>query len=438
MTEEEWRSSAWRTVDDLAKEELSGPEGLARALVTMAMLLKSCPPTILRRHGYADAGLFDLGVLAASARLMEDDHAIPRADETIETLFVALSVQLSALDALHHELEGDLAPAEPNEDWRIAYPDGEAFLIPRGGLHRTSARREETPWRIALRWRDLMPHHRLLPVELNGVAIQLHWRDMASAWPASGPFGAGFFAGVEFEDDLPGQDFVVTGVTCADHDGQVRSRLEAAHEAQCVALILPELTMPPEQVDVLQEHLRQRMRWASAQPISAPALIVAGSWHVPVDGAGGMSNVAPVFDAYGEPILHHAKLLAYNAGGAPERIVAGDRLHVLVTEDRLIGFGICLDFCERLEGAYFPEFDIDYALVTSCGEDKTMLGHIATARDMITRFRSRAFVVQHRYPPFTSPGATQTIGYVLPPRDDPNADPNNTRVQDLFSVHASD
>jgi hypothetical protein len=438
MTQEEWRSSAWRGLDDLAREGLAGPDGMARALVTVAMLMKLAPQTVYRRYAYADAGRFGQAVAAAKARLVNDDHAIPRDSETVETLILALAAQLNALDALRHELDGDLAPADPSEDWRVAYADGEAFLIPRGGLHRPSRRDEGRAGKVTLSWRDLMPHHRLLPTQLGGVAIELHWRDMAGSWPSDAVLAAGLFTDLEFFEDLPGEDFVVTRVACADQAEQVKARLEAAHEAQGAVLILPELTMPTDQVDGLQAHLRQRLDWAEAKGFSAPGLVVAGSWHTVVDDQGRRSNLAPVFDAYGELILRHAKLLAFNAQGIPERIVPGDRLHVLVTEERLIGFGICLDFCERLEGAFFPALDIDYALITSCGEDRTMQGHIATARDMVIRFRSRAFVVQQRYPPFDPPGTDQPIGYVLPPRDDPALDAQNTLVRAPFTTHTTD
>lgn len=434
FTDDQWRADAKAKLLAMGSIGLSGPKGLAKALVMTARILKSTPMTLLSAKGYVDRGQLTAAVDAAETRLLADNFAVVIPDDTVATLFLKLASQLKALDSVHHTLVGVREPFVPSRDWRVTHDLGEDYLIPRGGLYR--AGKAKAGKQVAIKWRDLMPRHRLLPTAIDGVAIELHWRHLKGAWPQQAQLAAGFFEDLEFIENRDDRSFVVTDVACPDQAGKIASLVQQSHEAQAAVLILPELTMPPERVEALVDVLRER-NWVSTQPRPAPGLIVAGSWHVPA-GNGAFKNLAPVLDAYGEPVLSHAKLFAYNDDGIPERLAPGDTIHVLVTEDALISFGICLDFCHRGDGAVFPRLDVDFMLVTSCGGDNTMSGHIRTAQDMVEVCRGRAFVVQYAHDEVAERNGTAPLGYVLSPSNPKAQTLTSTMTNAPFSLHHAD
>jgi hypothetical protein len=101
-----------------------------------------------------------------------------------------------------------------------------------------------------------------------------------------------------------------------------------------------------------------------------------------------------------------------HADGKLEDVESGRTLNVLVTDDALIAFGLCRDFCERGTRNPYKELDVDLFLISSCGNPTTMRGHIDTAQTVRDRYRAASFVVQQRYP--SCPGI---VGYVLAPTD---------------------
>jgi hypothetical protein len=439
--EEKWGLEARARLDTIGKMGLTGNKGMAEAMVLIARTLKAAPTTLMTAKGFVSLNALNAEAVKAEKRILADDFKLSVVG-TDAALFLALASQLKALDKVHADLVATRQPFVASRQWRVEHELGADFLIPRPGLYRGGGGRAKPKAgkedvRIAVKWRDLMSRHRLLPVELDGIPVVPHWRHMRGTWPRQAGLAAAFFEGLGFLDEDNGESFVVTGVSCEGQDGQLAALLAQGHEAQAAVMVLPELTMPPNQVEVLLSLLRDREPWAKAAERQAPGLIVAGSWHEP-QADGTVKNVAPVYDAFGEHILSHDKLFAFNDDGIPERLTAGDKIHVLVTEDALVSFGICRDFCDRTQGAIFPRLDVDFVLVTSCGQDSTMEGHIRTAQDMVDHCRGRAFVVQYAYPKLAEQLGMAPIGYVLPPSNPKSQTVASTLTDKAFSVHPAD
>jgi hypothetical protein len=434
MNDAEWQDFAKEVIQAVGSSGLHGHRGMASGLVQLADLLDRAPSGFKARHANVPEPEFTREQTAAEKRLLEDDPSIAFATDPAQ-LLLRIGAQIAALDAIHHQLVGVDAPADPNKDWRVAIQSGNMYLIPRRKLYRSSSRRSSMRH---LSRRDLMPFHRILPTKLGGFDVRLTWRDLAAAWALDLKLGGVLFPELKFDEANSANGFLVTGVICSDQDAQVGSHLEAGHKAQCAAVVFPELTIEPAVRTRLKKRLQERMLWAEERPRSCPSLVVAGSWHEAVGGHEHV-NVATVFDAYGELVLRHEKMLTFwDRDSRPERIRPGTTINVLVTEEALIAFGICLDFCERAHHGPFPDLDVDYVLVPSCGNAKTMEGHIATARDMRTRFRCRAFVVQQPNTQLAEIDGRKPLGFILGPTSRLDIATKDTLIYKAWSIQTAD
>src|SRR5262249_54551522 len=154
------------------------------------------------------------------------------------------------------------------------------------------------------------PYHRILPTRLGAFDVRLTWRDLDQDWPPKLKLGGVLFPGVKFTKHVSDDSFLITGVICESQNSQVTAHLEAPHTEQCAAAVFPELTIDPVAREKLRKYLQERAVWALERPRSCPSLVVAGSWHE-ANGKGNHVNVATVFDAYGEQVLRHEKLLPF-------------------------------------------------------------------------------------------------------------------------------
>jgi hypothetical protein len=317
----DWQASAEKVLQEIGAADLKGPPGMAIALARLANLLDRAPLDYLQRHGTTGEAGFVREQSAAQARLIKDDHRVIFSNLPAE-LLVRVAAQIAALDAIHHELAGIEAPADPNKDWMVSTDSGDIFLIPRRRLYRLPSR-SPSGVRDLSRPRDLMPYHRILPTSVEGFNVRLTWRDLAAAWPSELKLGGVVFPELRFQLEETAGTFLVTDVICPGQDSQVATYLKSAHTEQCAAAVFPELTIDLEARDKLRKHLQGRLLWAEEKPGSWPSLVVAGSWHE-VDGEDTV-NVATVFDAYGEHVLRHEKMLAYrDPHGRVERIRPGN------------------------------------------------------------------------------------------------------------------
>jgi hypothetical protein len=226
--------------------------------------------------------------------------------------------------------------------------------------------------------------------------------------------GAALFPGLDLQIRREGEDgFVVTGAACAGMDVTVLRQLQAAFADGCFAAMWPELTVAPTLLALIQRTLEDRA--LSVDPRNSLQLVVAGSWHVQEEH--GLANVAPVLDGYGGVKLLYRKVLPYQDRKiGTEAIAPVLEVPVLVTDDHLVGFGICKDFCDQGVPLAFADLDVDLVLVPSMGNPVTMDGHRSTAKRMRTLFGTRAFVVQQAE---AERPADEQPGWVLPFPNDP-------------------
>jgi predicted amidohydrolase len=186
----------------------------------------------------------------------------------------------------------------------------------------------------------------------------------------------------------------------------IRGQIRDASIAQCTGVIYPELTITANTLTAMCDGLSDGS-WSECNV----SMIVAGSRHH-TDAEGNRFNVSTVLDGYGNQVGEHKKLFRYSEGVGPhEAIELGSELQVLVMEEGLFAFGICLDFCNMSESPPYLDLDIDYVLVPSCGKESTMKSHVERSTDIMAKLKSRTVVVQQYYR--EKPEDPGPVGYVL-------------------------
>ncbi len=164
----------------------------------------------------------------------------------------------------------------------------------------------------------------------------------------------------------------------------VESVLVSAAAAGAMIVVLPELTVDAE--------VRQRIRhWLREQEeVSSLALVVAGSFHEESGTPPTHRNVAYVYDSAGKELLRHIKLRPMRTKRrsgdiVDEGVTGGNKVTLFYAWFGLVGFAICLDFCEignvpiaRLWGIVGPAL----MLVPSMGDEVTNAAHAARAREL--------------------------------------------------------
>ncbi|MCZ4267463.1 hypothetical protein O4H48_06115 [Rhodobacteraceae bacterium G21628-S1] len=262
-------------------------------------------------------------------------------------------------------------------------------------------------------------YHRIVPVQYDGVRLALNIHpDVGLSHvqlPPKRKVGAAVFPELKLET-CPSEmnasgNFVVTGVTSVPQQEQVvASQCQGAVADRCDTLVWPELTMPPERVEQVRSLLRK-----SSLNGDRPAVVVAGSWHV--EDEKRIRNRSEVLDGRGEQLLSFDKCLAYMKRGTPdggaEDIEPGEVVQLLLAEDELIVFMICLDFCHVNREALLRACDASLVIVTSMGERSTIREHTARAASLKTTNNTRTVVVQQSVKQ-AEPSDNTQIGYILP------------------------
>jgi hypothetical protein len=105
----------------------------------------------------------------------------------------------------------------------------------------------------------------------------------------------------------------------------------------------------------------------------------------------------------------------FDFGGSFESIDPGESVPLLATENELIGFAICKDFCDLARRVPIKSLDIDVAIIPSMGGETTVGAHIDAAHELRVLFGTATFVVQQAYP--KSPGL---VGHVMKMPERPN------------------
>ncbi len=165
------------------------------------------------------------------------------------------------------------------------------------------------------------------------------------------------------------------------HDVRVASLLATmatASDAGANMVVFPEFTLDLAQRQILKALLQQG-RWPSI------ALVLAGSFHESIDG--DYFNTAPCYDALGCTVFVHRKIRPFGDDKrGREDIRVGNTLSIVVTPVGCITTLICKDFMDvdhHVEGL-LTEVPVDWVLVPSFGDAKTIRGHLSRAKSLAT------------------------------------------------------
>lgn len=413
-TEEEWRDHVATLEDRLEaidEDDLDG--GLRRRILILWRALTEAPTPVV--HQYSTISEQEILQAAASTGVGVEQRRflgeVPQ-DAPLRETVLAIGGALRALEHLLADVNLGSLPPDPNQDWRVD-DDGQAFLIV--PVERIAWREAKPPER------DFRPFSqrgvgrlRIVPTVVDGARVRLYTAHRVSGKRHSINFGSALFSGVKFEEAKTQTHFTITGVSGRGMKKLAGEACRNAHLQACQVVVFPELTINNSLLDGIVDDLRAK-DWddaAAAPSAQTPSIIVAGSWHVPVEG--GYANVAPILDGDGEVLLKHQKRYAYrDEHGRAEDIVPGDELAILLTGEGLYAVGICLDFCHRGLTTPYGRLDVDFVLVPSCGNTSTMDGHLRTAKDLVDGTKTRSFIVQQAYPK-----PRRGVGYVLHPGTD--------------------
>jgi predicted amidohydrolase len=406
ITKAQWRTSAFGIPGQLARIDRSGIDGGLREIIFLVWKTIATAPSDIK-HLYAQVREAEILSAAASFDIYLPSCGLAfvgsESDREIVRLFGAC---LRALEREFTELDLGSRLPDPNDECRVEHDGEAAFLVPMGRL----AWREAKDPKVDSRPFDQrgILRLRLIPSVVDGATVRLVRPDVFTKRDAA-RFGAVLFPKANFRCEGTATTFIVNSVEIPEAIGIIRQACESAHSSECLTTVFPELTIDPQSRDLIHDLL-SRKPWLdkSCVPI-APSFVVAGSWHEQI--ATGHINVATAFDGHGEELLRHKKRFAYkDPEGRFEAIEPGDEFAILVLPDGLFAFGICLDFCNRCFNTAYGQLDVDFVIVPSCGDSKTMDSHIRTARDLHDSRKMRAFVVQQAYP-----RVRRAAGYVLNP-----------------------
>lgn len=146
--------------------------------------------------------------------------------------------------------------------------------------------------------------------------------------------------------------------------------VSAAAEAGANIIVFPEFTLDIDQRQTLLRHLRRL-------PKSSLLMVVAGSFH---ETEGDKTfNTAPLYNCVtGETLLTHRKLRIFgDLQHGAEQVELGDAIHILMTPIGCMTVLICKDFMDAHPSveSLLTEVPVDWVLVPSFGDDKTIRAH---------------------------------------------------------------
>lgn len=425
--DEAWLALARALADTHAG--LRPPEGrlvaeTRRALAATYLLLNEAPMAIVDDFADVEPEYLDYCGLEWSFGIMRGDLAWQGVLVGRDDAIRAVGGQLRALDTALHSLVGHGArPSDPNGAWAVE--NLPAFVVPR-----RRARRESQSAAGLSFTRNALVYHRVLPASLEDCRLRFQWLDLhheASVESWNRPLGAAMFRPFRLKTEPVGEDggFIVVANDPVPHADVIDRQLKASSSDRCLALVWPEVSLPPE----VQRHVIRSLKEISAdldQPAFETDLLVLGSWHEPA--TKGHVNRSRIVDALGEEVATHAKVMPYRSKREPpgasgdqplrkEAIVRGEELTIVVTQDQLIAVVICRDLCDRLSRAPFCGLDVDLVLVPSLGNETTLEGHLSRAEGLHILFGTQTFVAQH--PKRASQVPTGGYGWVVRPADRP-------------------
>jgi len=416
-----WLATVKKLRKSLKALDRTYKDGRDQAILSVWKTLRKAPSTLQQLYGeWPESKLLELAE-SAMAKLNKPAFGFELSSGDPNDVFKSLAALLRALEMEHAAFDHASLPTDP-KSW-IVKLDGERFyLVPVGRVRWEPEPPPDKDFRPFLQ-RGLLSF-RVIPLSIDGAKVTLSRVNRLVNWTVPRFFGGALLPDVEFSRDnsQPGT-FIITKVKCEKRSETILYALKETFLSHCVATVFPELTIDEaacaQIVNLLKTKPWEEEPDGTARKPQTPALVVAGSWHRSVKG--GHANIAPVFDGDGNPLFEHHKRMKFKPKPNPkskdrlvERIVPGQELHVAVLDRCLVAVAICLDFADlKHQGKIYNGLDVDLVLVPSCGNDKTMRGHLDTARSFEIQRKSRAFVVQQAYPPFP-----EGIGFVLCPKEE--------------------
>ena len=412
MTFDDWAASVQAEMLRSAACRYGIRDDLCNALIRAFELLAGSPnPVKIAYQALSEREFADASRPCGDAIAVGDLAwgTLPAAQEGTSAWALAVGARVRALDKALITI-GTTHYGRPSRESRWLDASGSAFIVPR--KHGAKAVHNGQP----IEKRALL-HHRLIPIEACGYAVRLKMDgDIASLQALRErnlPLGAALFSEILLErKDLP-EGFVVTGISCNDAEDAVRRQVRSALHDCCIGVVWPELTVPPE----LRSSIAARLRDLVHNPADEICLrfVVAGSWHEHCHGR--TVNVSVVFDGCGNELLKVEKIVPYHSiRSGREGISAGRELPILVCDDLLVAFGICRDFCDLTVDSPYSHIPADLVVITSMGDDRTMLAHITAAGHLGPRNGGRPFIVQQNDP---EEADMEGLGQVLLPEQDP-------------------
>lgn len=380
-------------------------DGLREAMLLVWARLAMASTTI--KHLYSHHRESEILAFAATLDMQASDYGLSfDGTEGYGEIVKRLGGCLRAMEREYTENDLGSRPTDPSQ-WRVDHGGHSAHLIPMG---RVAWRETKDPSRDMRSFdqRGLL-RLRFVPAIVDGATVSIKRADRVAKRLPPG-FGAVLFPESTFDSCETATKFFIQGVTIPNGDAIITSACKSAHTDACLATVFPELMVDPDARRRIRSHLVSKPWLSDGELPGAPGIVVAGSWHE-VENDGRRYNIATVYDGHGEEVARHKKRMAYkDQDGRVEDIQHGTELTLLVLEEALFGFGICLDFCNRCYHTPYGWLDVDFVIVPSCGNDTTMDGHIRTAKDLHNERNTRSFVVQQAYPPLQD-----VAGYVLNP-----------------------
>ncbi|MGY3494373.1 hypothetical protein [Bradyrhizobium sp. USDA 4502] len=405
ITDEQWRENAYGIPAELrAVPRTEDDDGLRQAMLIVWAALAKASGTI--KHLYSLVRESAILGFAATLDMQAPDYGLSfNGTEAYQEVVKRLGGCLRAMEREYTEQDLGSRPSDLTA-WLVEHSGHRAYLIPMG---RVAWREPRDPAQDMRNFdqRGLL-RLRFVPAVVDGATVQIVKADRVAKQKLA-TFGAVLFPDSTFDCDETPTKFFVRAVGIPNGETIISEACKAAHIEVCLTTVFPELMIDPQSRRLIQSELAEKPWLPEGEMPEAPGIVVAGSWHEVEDGQ--RYNIATIYDGHGVELARHKKRMAYkDPEGRVEDIQHGTEFVVLVLEEALFGFGICLDFCNRCYHTPYGWLDVDFAIVPSCGNDATMDGHIRTAKDLRNERNTRSFVVQQAYPPLR-----QGAGYVLNP-----------------------
>lgn len=327
-------------------------------------------------------------------------------------IVTSIAGALRALDAQLTDLPGFRGKPLSSLTWISETAD--VYVIPRGRAKRTD--RQEGPGSGYLR--RATPNHNMIPRTLpGGYEVDVRVDDTLSL-PVPRDrvpmVGAALFPGQKMDWNKRGKEgWIALDADTGQDESILRRQVSECYGGGLLAAVWPELSMPERRREILQANLSRLD--GTAEPQTGPHLVVAGSWHDEVED--GHANVMRILDGSGEERLTFTKISKFFGGGVREGNIRDNRIPIVWTQDCLISFAICSDFCDlaKPEPPYL-ELDVDLVLVPSLGNERALNGHETNRKRRRFITAGETAVVQQ------NEDGKEPVGWVLPENEQGRAE----------------